>query len=48
MEAMRMGSVAGLGIPHATVCDTTVGEYILIKFLKLGLNDLNNIQIHQR
>ena len=39
METMRMGAVVGLGLPHATICDTTVCKpmllYILLEYFKV-------------
>ncbi|KAK3100089.1 hypothetical protein FSP39_014572 [Pinctada imbricata] len=38
METMRTGAVAGLGIPHETLCDTTVGGYDVPKGTMVFIN----------
>ncbi|KAK3085605.1 hypothetical protein FSP39_006017 [Pinctada imbricata] len=38
MEAMRMGAVAAFGVPHATICDTTVGGYDIPKGTMVLIN----------
>jgi hypothetical protein len=29
METIRLGNVAGFGVPHMTICDSQVGKSIL-------------------
>ncbi|KAK3106564.1 hypothetical protein FSP39_022638 [Pinctada imbricata] len=38
METMRMGSVVGIGVPHATICDTNVGGYDVQKDTMVFIN----------
>ncbi|KAK3100065.1 hypothetical protein FSP39_014192, partial [Pinctada imbricata] len=38
MEAMRMGAVAGFGVPHATICDTNVAGYDIPKGTTVFIN----------
>ncbi|KAK3093488.1 hypothetical protein FSP39_016334, partial [Pinctada imbricata] len=38
METMRMGSVASIGLPHSTICDTTVGGYDIPKNTTVIIN----------
>ncbi|KAK3100598.1 hypothetical protein FSP39_022336 [Pinctada imbricata] len=38
METMRVGSVVGTGLPHETVCDTTVGGYDIPKGTTVFIN----------
>ncbi|KAK3099270.1 hypothetical protein FSP39_001939 [Pinctada imbricata] len=38
METMRMGAVAGIGVPHSTLCDSSVGGYDIPKGTMVFIN----------
>ncbi|XP_061194478.1 steroid 17-alpha-hydroxylase/17,20 lyase-like [Saccostrea echinata] len=37
-ETLRLGNVAGLGVPHMTICDTQVGGYDIPKGTTVAIN----------
>ncbi|KAK3099851.1 hypothetical protein FSP39_010743 [Pinctada imbricata] len=38
METLRMGSVTAIGVPHSTICDTSVGGYDIPKGTMVVIN----------
>ncbi|KAK3100020.1 hypothetical protein FSP39_013576 [Pinctada imbricata] len=38
METMRVGTISGVGLPHETICDTTVGGYDIPKGTMVFIN----------